>query len=201
MATRTFKVWGQCYSHDGSGSDITAVITWDGTEVYNGAVSALAGLEPTYPINSDNDYNLCDFTGTTAQTGNIALTITPSGGDLIFRDITANYVEGTVDKVDGVYPVDADAYYVWSTDPSTVYGILNSNSADSDGKTNITYTNVPEDFDNIPRNPMNASEEAGEWAYVIPNGATFSCNFTVDIGRTVVSWNSSDVSPSSADHP
>jgi len=201
MADRTFKVWGQSFSNDGSGSNITVVITWDGTQVYNGTISSLAGVEPEPPITNANDFNLCNFTGTTAQTGNIALTITPTGGDIVFRDITANYIEGTVDKVDGVYPVDADGYYVWSVDPSTVYGILNTNTTDSDGKTNITYSNTPEDFEEIPRAPADDAEAAGEWPYSIPDGATFSCNFTVDIDRTVVSWNSTDDAPSSADHP
>jgi len=76
MANRTFKVYGQAYA---SAGDVTAVLTVGGVEVFNGAVNDSTTVRSGQP---DTNNHLFSFTLDEATTGNLAYSLTATGGEL-----------------------------------------------------------------------------------------------------------------------
>jgi hypothetical protein len=204
MANRTIKLKGAAFSSDGT--DITLTINMNNSQVYSGTVSATAGTYPTAQSDSISIVEVCSWTLSTSVTGAVPVSIAVSGGTFVFEDLIGNYVNGEVahndpDPSGSDYMIDSDGYYVWSVDPSVNFDILNENSVSSDGKTNISYTNAPDDWIVPSRNPVTEAEQQGEWRYPIPDGATLSFDFQIDASKTVVSWLATDSDPTNNDHP
>jgi hypothetical protein len=76
MANRTFKVYGQAYA---SAGDVTAVLTVGGVEVFNGAVNDSTTVRDGQPTINNH---LFSFTLDEATTGNLAYSLTATGGEL-----------------------------------------------------------------------------------------------------------------------
>jgi hypothetical protein len=76
MANRTFKVYGQAYA---SAGDVTAVLTVGGVEVFNGAVNDSTTVRDGQPTISNH---LFSFTLDEAATGEMAYSLTATGGEL-----------------------------------------------------------------------------------------------------------------------
>ena len=76
MANRTFKVYGQAYA---SAGDVTAVLTVGGVEVFNGAVNDSTTVRDGQPTTNNH---LFTFTLDEATTGNLAYSLTATGGEL-----------------------------------------------------------------------------------------------------------------------
>lgn len=167
MATRTVKVIGRAYSTTGS---VTLVINWNGSEVYNGTVPTVNGVIAERPDPADMQ-EVCNFTTTTDVTGDIPLSISASGGSLAFADLFGNYTgyEGTA----------PDAV---TTEPVDFYYTMNYNTAESDGKNNVSLS--PDDGQ--ARTIIDGDSTLGEWIYKIYDGSTLSCDYSVDPNMTVI---------------
>jgi len=76
MANRTFKVYGQAYA---SAGDVTAVLTVGGVEVFNSAVNDSTTVRDGQPTATNH---LFSFTLDEATTGNLAYSLTATGGEL-----------------------------------------------------------------------------------------------------------------------
>lgn len=176
MATRTLKLYGNGYAESGT---VSIVVNFNGAEVFNGDVSTTAGEAPTKPTVFNE---ICSWTEDTSLSGDIALSIAVTGGAFVFQDILGNYsgyeLQSPLTIVDGAYVV--------VTEPDAYYGELNINTTESDGKTEIVWTNVTDGYENQVRSLDDASE-AGDWAYIIPADGTFSCLFNIDASLTVTS--------------
>ena len=90
MANRTFKVYGQAYA---SAGDVTAVLTVGGVEVFNGAVNDSTTVRSGQP---DTNNHLFSFTLDEATTGNLAYSLTATGGELCLGKTEYNYAKTLV---------------------------------------------------------------------------------------------------------
>lgn len=76
MANRTFKVYGQAYAASG---DVTATLTINGTQVFSGAVNDSTTVREGAP---STENHLFSFELDENTTGNLAYSLTASGGEL-----------------------------------------------------------------------------------------------------------------------
>lgn len=167
MATRTIKLMGKAYSTEG---DVSLVVNFNSTEVFNGTVSTTNSAAPATP--NEAPVELASWTVDTSLSGAVPLSIAVSGGTFHFTDLIGNYAG----------PIIEEGVVV--TDTASNFGNMNSNNADSDGKDNVSITN--DEGDGQSRAPQNADEETGEWVYVVPAGETLTCDFTIDASLTVL---------------
>ena len=168
MATRTIKFMGKAYSTDGT---VSLTVNFNGSQVFSGTVATENSATPTKP---EETAELFTFETTTDVTGEIPLSVSVSGGDLVFDSLFGNYSGSEVDNTDPENPVVVTA-------PVNYYSDMNTNSAESDGKNNVQIDGVEQ-----PRNPQNEEEAAGEWFYVVPNGSTLTCDYTIDANKIVL---------------
>jgi len=90
MANRTFKVYGQAYAPAG---DVTAVLTVGGVEVFNGAVNDSTTVRDGQPTTNNH---LFTFTLDEATTGEMAYSLTATGGELCLGLTEYNYAKTPV---------------------------------------------------------------------------------------------------------
>lgn len=167
MAIRTVKFMGNAFNLAG---DATLRVSIGGTEVFNGTVvtnntAANQTLDPeviaTFPLD-------------TSVTGDVPLVIEAVNGDIVFNELLANYVdqEYVVDASGNAILDEAGNYQV-TVLPENHYGSMNWNSDGNDGKNNVVITGVnPEDY------ARNTTSNV-EWSYLIPNGETLSCTYSI----------------------
>lgn len=184
MATRTIKLMGKAYSTDG---DVSIVVNFNNTEVFNGTVTTVASEAP---LKVEESVELASWTIDTSVTGSIPLSITSSGGTFQFNNLVGNYAgyelqtEDDPDAPGYTRFVKVDGVPVVVTQPEDYVGELNFNTEASDGKDNVTWTNWPEEGD-APQRVIEESEDVGDWFYRIPDSATFSCDFVIDPTLTI----------------
>lgn len=176
MATRTIRFMGSAYSTEG---DVSVIVNFNGVEVYSGTVNTINSEVPAFPESTQ----LFTFTVSTDVTGTIPLTITSSGGTLVFNNLIGNYVGYTLSENEIGEPVIINGDYVVEVAPVDTYGDLNYNTLESDGKNNVVIT--PDGGVGQIRDPSDSqwTEEMllGDWFYKVWNGSTLSCDFTVEI--------------------
>ena len=170
MATRTIKLMGKAYSTSG---DVSLVINFNGTEVFNGTVTTVASAPPA---KGEEGVELATWTIDTSVTGSVPLTIAVSGGTFQFSDLEGNY-SGFTPQMTGDIADTLNGEYVVAVAPVDYVGPLNNNTVSSDGKDNVSFSSV--DGDGQQRVVENA-EEIGDWVYTIEDGITFSCDFVLD---------------------
>jgi len=171
------KLTGLAYSESG---DVSIAVTFNGTQVHNGTVSTVAMATPVRL--TEDEQTLASWDIDTSVEGNLPLVITVTGGDLHFNNIIGNYVGGLLQRSsvptdDGTdtKPSIVDGAYVVLQDNESYFWDMNSNTVESDGKTNISIT--PADGDAPVRD---GNQDMGDWSYLIKDGQTFSCDFQVN---------------------
>ena len=175
MATRTIKLMGKVYSTSG---DVSLVVNFYNAEVFSGTVTTVNGEYNA----SDTPVELASWTVDTSVTGNVPLRIAVSGGDFAFTNLLGNYSGYVLQETTPGTPDIVDGAYVVVTAPVDYFNDMNQNTVDSDGKTNITFSEV--DGDPQTRTPLN-EEEYGDWTYRINDGVTFSCDFALDADAVI----------------
>jgi hypothetical protein len=175
MATRTIRFMGKAYSTDG---DVSAVVNFNGVEVYSGPVNTVNSEVPEQPTESEQ---LFTFTTSTDVTGSIPITVACSGGTLVFNDLIGNYTGYTLERDEAGDLVVVDDAYVVEVAPVDTNGDLNFNTAESDGKNNVVVD--PDQGDGQVRVVINEGEE-GDWHYKVWDGSTLTCDFVIE--NTVV---------------
>lgn len=178
MATRTIKLMGKAYSTEG---DVSLVVNFNNSEVYNGTVTTANEAAPTTP--TDNVVELASWTIDTSLTGSIPLSIAVSGGTLHFQDLKGNYTGAILqDSDDDGTPDIVDGDYVIVTGVADHFGSMNSNSVSTDGKNNVSITN-----DEGDGQARSATEDTdGDWIYTVPAGETLTCDFIIDPNLVVL---------------
>lgn len=175
MATRTIRFIGNAYSTEG---DVSVTVNFNDVEVYSGTVNTVNSEVPEQPTESEQ---LFTFTASTDVTGSIPMTVSSSGGTLVFNDLIGNYTGYTLATDEAGDRVVVDGAYVVEVAPVDTYGDLNLNTAESDGKNNVDIN--PDPGDGQSRVVFN-EDELGDWFYKIWDGSTLSCNFVIE--NTVV---------------
>jgi hypothetical protein len=177
MATRTIKLLGKAYSAD---DNITLTINFNNTQVFTGNI-ATDGATP--PVKGETGEEKATWTVDTSLSGSIPLSIDVSGGTFQFNNLIGSHTGFELEDGDDGWNVVANAYVI-TTSPANYYGELNVNTADSDGKTNVVYTN--NDNDAPTRTVVDANDTIGDWVYTIEDGETFSCDFEIDSSLLVL---------------
>ena len=175
MATRTIKLMGKAYSTSG---DVSLVVNFNSTEVFNGTVTTVNSETPTKGVNG---VELATWTVDTSVTGSVPLTIAVSGGTCQFNNLTGNYSGYTLQETDGVLDV-VDGAYVVTVAPDAYFGELNENTVASDGKDNVSFSSSDGD---VQTRVIEESDEVGDWVYTIQDGVTFSCDFVLDTNLVI----------------
>jgi hypothetical protein len=168
MATRTIKFNGKAYSTTG---DVSVTLNFNGSQVYSGTVTTVSGETPTKPIDTDV---LFTFETTTDVTGSIPLSISVTGGSLMFDSLFGNYSGKEVDNTDPDNPIVVNP-------PEEVWSDMNTNTVASDGKNNVAIDGIAQ-----IRNPITDEEAGGEWFYIIPDGSTLTCDYVIDADAIVL---------------
>lgn len=169
MATRTIKLMGKAYSTSG---DVSIAVDFNNTAAYNGTVTT-TNSEP--PAKGEAGVELASWTVDTSVTGAVPLSITVTGGTFQFNNLIGNYSGYELQETDGV-PNVVDGAYVVTVAPDAYFGELNFNTVESDGKDNVSFSEV--DGDGQQRVVVDTNE-IGDWVYTITNGVTFSCDFSL----------------------
>lgn len=169
MATRTIKLIGKAYATSGN---VSLTVNFNNVQVHNGTVTTTNGASPN---TGQTGSELISWTVDTNTTGSIPLSIAVSGGTLHFTDLRGNYVGYDL----------ADDYSIVQ-DVDEFFSDLNNNTANSDGKDNVSITGYSGDAPSRDLSGPGAGME-GEWTYILEDGTTFTCNFNVDSSLTVLS--------------
>lgn len=177
MATRTIKLIGKAYSTEG---DVSLVVNFNNIEVFNGTVTTIASQPP---LKGESGVELASWTVDTSVTGAVPLTIAVSGGSFQFNNLIGNYCGFTLQETNGV-PDVVDGAYVVVTAPDAYFGEINFNTVESDGKDNVSFSEV--DGDGQQR-VVTDETEIGDWVYNIADGVTFSCDFVLDPDLVITS--------------
>lgn len=179
MATRTFKFYGKAFT---TGGPVTVNLNFNNQTVFTGAVSASTGATPLR--NTEGLLELFTFTADTSVYGEIPLSLTVTGGDLFWGNITANYAGDRYDIPADLLPDKnnpesiPDGPLFDPADPrvtfvsSSVDNYLNVDYFvdDGDGRENVLINGVT-----VPERVSTDPEAVGRWHYLIPAGATLTC--------------------------
>jgi hypothetical protein len=132
---------------------------------------------------------LVRFETTTDTTGQIPVSITVTGGTLVFRNFLMNYTGSirTRQATDPNTPIDPDnpSTYIWTYGIRTLFeytGLThdlcwadpNINTVKSDGVSNLTKNGQPWEW------RVNVGDNLGDWTYPIHDGETVTFDFFVD---------------------
>lgn len=159
---RTYRLTGIAYSTSG---DVTVTVEWNNTQVYTGTVTTQSGATPSVAPSTSN---LIEWQGPFVE-GDVPVSISVSGGDLIWNTIIANY-----------------SGYTGDIDPVDFFGELNDNTATDDGRTNLDIQ--PRDGELPTYAPGDPSaSDFGEWNYKILNGQTLTCDYRVQANYSICS--------------
>lgn len=156
MATRTVKLIGKCLN------PADAVFTFNGNEVFNGALNTSTGDEEVELLSFDIDRGIH---------GSIPSSLTVTGGDITVITLSNNFVLAETDAVlaeDGVTVVtpavteeDANDRYDWIADGS------------DDAKSNVFINGEAYD-----KGPV-GDEQTGAWHIYLDDGNTLTCDWNM----------------------
>lgn len=179
MVQRIVKMIGAAYS---TGGDVHVQATYNGIEILTGPVTTtqtdvLPWLDASFipPANE-----LVQFETTTDTTGQIPVTISVTGGTLFFSQFRMNYsgFEEQRQATDPDVPVNPEdpSTFTWivTVEPNLYYADPNTNTAESDGISNLTKNGNPWDW------RLNVGHQLGDWTYPIRDGETVTFDFFVD---------------------
>jgi len=179
MVQRTVKLLGIAYSTSGN---VHVQATYNGIEILNGPVTTT--LTEVIPHNGQVSVSSLDelvrFETTTDTTGQIPVSITVTGGTLVFRNFLMNYTGSirTRQATDPNTPIDPDNpdTYIWAVtvQPDAYYSDPNINTVESDGISNLTKNGEPWEY------RVNVGNLIGDWTYPIHDGETVTFDFFVD---------------------
>jgi hypothetical protein len=165
MATRIFKFYGQAFSPTG---DAAINVTFNGVNIHSGSVPTINSSSPQQATDTTRELfqtvKLFEYTGSTDLVGNIPFELHVTSGTVFFGTIEANY---------SGYEID-DVTETVTTPPENYWFDVNNNSAETDGKSNVTINGVPQ-----VRDPVDPTE-IGDWWYQIFENDTFACNIFID---------------------
>jgi len=167
MPARTFKFQGKAFSTNGN---VTVTATFGGAEIYTGTVPTTNS--PTPSRNTELLEDLFQYVGTTDISGNIAFSLSVTGGDVYFGLPMANYSGFLADGIN----TDTDPA-TWGPiiiPPEDFWEDVNINTVESDGKTNVLVDGA------IKQRQVMGDEELGDWQYRISDGSTLTCEIFVD---------------------
>ena len=155
MADRTFKLYGKAY-----GTSVSITVNLNSTQVFSGTVPSVEAEVDSTIAWADMD-ELCSFTASTDISGNTPLTISVSGGDLVYHTLHCNYF-GPIGAGETLETSTVDSYNdvsAWEVDWGT--------SAGTCGKSNVTIDGIAQD-----------GWEAGYRVYsiTIHDGSTLACD-------------------------
>lgn len=144
------------------GETVSLNISFNNAEVYNGVVPSTIKDENFIQFGHELG-TLLEFNVDESISGIIPLSITVTGGDLLFGDIYATYrewksIEGGGEKI-------VMGSEMWP---------VNDNTLESDGKESIQYTGEDNPVEHKVRD---SSVGMGDWHYMIADGNTFNCMF------------------------
>lgn len=157
MALRNMKLRGATYASSGN---VQLNVSFNGSTVHNGDVTTKNEATPTAISYPTDDLVVFDIDSNVS--GNVAVSITVTGGDFWLDGIVGNY--STQDPTE---------------DKATRYLDLNTNDMSSDGKNNVQIDGTA-----MPREPQNDIDASGEWAYLVPNGSTITFDYNISIPYT-----------------
>jgi len=170
MATRTVKFLGKAYAASG---DVSLAVSVNGNEVHNGTVTTNT---PTGTEKTDDLYEMFTFDIDTSVTGWIPISVSVSNGEAYFGMLEGNYVGYETNESSLPTPINVDDV-VLVTAPADSYADLNINTAESDGKRNVSISPVDGD---VPTREVIDGSQLGEWHYLIGDGSTLTCEYYID---------------------
>jgi hypothetical protein len=190
MVQRTVKLIGHAYS---TGGDVQVQCTYNGAEVFNSTVEKT--VQNPIPVEAVIDNTeiggwggkeLFIFETTTDITGEIPVSITVTGGTLMFGNFWMNYTgsnrtkEPTNPNVP-IDPTDPSTYiYVTTVPPIDYYADPNTNTEASDGILNLKKNGF------IWNWRVNAVPPLGDWVYPILDSETVTFDLFVDPAKVVL---------------
>jgi hypothetical protein len=188
MVQRIVKLMGVAYS---TGGNVQVQATYNGVEITNAPVTTIVtdvipSADPGTPTPTTTQTELVIFETTTDTTGQIPVSITVTGGTLFFRHFWMNYTGYTQVRqaTDPNVPINPDdpSTFIWVTTvyPDSYYTDPNTNTAESDGISNLTKNGQPWIW------RVNVGSRTGDWVYPIANGETVTFDFFVDPANVVL---------------
>ena len=188
MVQRIVKLMGVAYS---TGGDVQVQATYNGVEITNAPVTTIVTdviptADPGTPTPTATQTELVIFETTTETTGQIPVSITATGGTLFFRHFWMNYTGYTREReaTDPNVPINPDDpdTFIWVTtvEPDSYYTDPNTNTAESDGISNLTKNGQPWTW------RVNVGDRTGDWVYPITNGDTVTFDFFVDPANVIL---------------
>jgi len=204
MANRTFKVYGQAYAASG---DVTATLTINGTQVFNGAVNDSTTVRSGPPSESNH---LFSFELDENTTGDLSFSLTSANGELCLGQLQHNGILGkpvldswvTANIPEGEVADASEQQHIATTIGQAkldavspgLYDKLMAGTATRDDAILIGEANVdgPREFDTFVwaiDNRTNLQMDGSEMTDVtdrlghipiINDGSTFSCTWTFD---------------------
>jgi hypothetical protein len=183
MTIRTFKQFGQAYGS----SPVQIIAKIDGTEVFNGTVTALDQPVPIMPLETTIESQvLFTWTADLAFEGTKAVEITAIGGTIILTEASVNYgTAGMEQKPDLAYQTPI------STGPDVfqqlIYSEILVDKTGARPRTGIVNPNYLYDvaINGIPLIQDTSSGLAGQWTWVIYNGKVLTGSINVIEGVAV----------------
>jgi hypothetical protein len=184
MIQRIAKLIGQAYSTSGN---VHVQGTYNGVEFINGPVSTT--VVDTLPIPAEHPPYLnatAQFETTTDITGQIPVVLSVTGGVFYFGHFWMNYTGATwvKEQTNPEVPIDPNdpSTYIWveTVPPIDYYADPNTNTAASDGISNLTKNGVAWNW------RTNVVDQLGDWAYPIADGDIITFDFFVDPASIVL---------------
>jgi hypothetical protein len=162
---RIFKFYGQAFA--ATAAAIT--VKFNGVEIFSGPVITNNSPAPDSP--TDITGVLFEYVGTTDLVGNIPFELHVINGTVFFGAVEANYsgAQVEVDQTDPDNPIQTVTVL-----PENFYIDVNKNSAETDGKINVSIDGIDQ-----VRNLINP-EQTGDWWYQILENQNFTCDIFVD---------------------
>ena len=172
MTNRTYKVFGQCYA---TTDTINLEVKFNGAVVFNGPVptkGALApfrsALAPAQPDLKENE-ELCTFTVSSDITGEVPMSVKPTGGTCVFGQLSANHTGYSCRWTESEELIVTVA-------PDAQFDIITSPPPSADYKRNVFLDGVNVD----PVNLDNEDEDTTGWLHTISDGSALTFDYFID---------------------
>lgn len=175
MALRTVQLLGKAWSDDGSPVTLSCLV--NGQETHNLPVPTHVGPMPPFDIDNPLETEVLMTFGIDHEefiAGILPVQIIPTGGDVAFAGFRISHFGFEVDAT-----TDYDTHLVFTQDPANTFGPLNFNTFDSDGTETVLLDGVP--APDVRPDVVSTEAEAGDWIYRIPDGSTWTCDYTVEL--------------------
>ena len=159
MPTRTVRFIGVA---TGPNPKVQVTMDFDGDTVFDGELDTVPASTDPWTTRAKP---LFTFPLDTSVTGNVPVSISVTGGDVVFINLYANYVRHYRDAIQEFLP---DQYF----------GPMNQHTDDDDGRTDIRIDGRPRPRNWMP-DPATDAARPGDWAWVIPDGSMYTCQFRI----------------------